>query len=214
MGIGGSKLDLMRQRLFIPVTEFSGLQQIAFTPTTGTPVPVDTLLASAGAGNALLEEIGTTGLMALVMVSAADDIAHTMIVPSDWDRHQPIYVRVIWASEAAAVGDRDITWKFMYAELTPGVTAIAAPTTVLDTVLVAQAPLGTAKTFERSATAGKINANAIADASLYWSFIVEMDAFDAAFTEDKYLIGVELEYTPKPGAYSAHSQREGLAWVA
>jgi hypothetical protein len=33
----------------------------------------------------------------------------------------------------------------------------------------------------------------------YLHFIVEMDAFNAALTEDKYLLGIEFEYTPRYG---------------
>lgn len=225
MALSANKLNLMKQRDFIPVSAFNGFlhafvvesdgsigtnMEVGLSANTdaatfegGTGITAQRNLtatspvkqASAGAGNPYMTEIGSLGLAGMLMAAAADDVRHTMIVPSHWNRHHDIGVRVIWSSEAAAVGDRDVTWKFLYLELTPGTTALAAPATALDTVITAQAPAGTAKVIERG-NQGIIAANSIADAALYWSFLVEMDAIDAAFTENVYLLGVEFEYVP------------------
>lgn len=182
----------------------TGITGIIAGAFTGTPVAIDTLIQSAGAGNPLIKNINALGLMGLLCASAGDDIRHTMLIPSDLDRAKPVYFRAHWASAAAAVGARTITWKVMYKALVPGTTALAAPSTVLDTPIAAQAPKGTAYTIERS-PAGVLNRGSLLGTNkdaLMWSLILEMDAFDAAFVENKYLLGLELEYTPKLSNYS------------
>lgn len=177
----------------------TGITGIIAGAFAGTAVAIDTLLQSAGAGNPLLKQISNFGLMGLLCASAGDDIRHTMLIPADLDREKPVYFRAHWTSLAAAVGARTITWKVMLKTLIPGTTALAAPSTTLDTAIAAQAPAGTAYTIERS-PAGVLNKNKLLGSNanaLMWSLICEMDAFDASFVENKYLLGLELEYSPK-----------------
>lgn len=195
MGMSPTKINWMRQRDFIHVTQMGGWLASA----------------SVGAGVPLMDEIGTTGLVGCLTDTAGDDIGHTMAIPTNWARNQPIRVRAIWESAAAAVGDRDITWKFLYTLLIPDTTALIVPATALDTVIVADVPLGTALTIQRS-PAGVINANTIGDTVLYMAFLMEMQAFNAALSEDKHLIGVEFEYTPRFG--QGKPSPEARAWSA
>lgn len=240
MSMNPNKLSFMRQTEFIPVMDFLGLsgpptitvdkaaiglnlELGVSSDTDGVAVCNNTIAndllgvtgvqppASCGAGLPVMKEITTLGLSGLLMEEAGDDVRHFMRIPSHWDRNHPIYVRAIWSSLAAAVGDRDITWKFLYALLTANTTALAAPATALDTALVADPPVGTSKTLQATAD-GIINAGTIADANTHISFLMEMDAFDAAFTEDKYLLGVEFDYTPRFGR--GQVRREARSWQA
>lgn len=163
---------------------------------TGTQIAADTLLQSAGAGTPLIKELSNFGISGVRMNTAGDDMRHLMPVPQDWSRNHPVNVRMIWSSEAAAVGNRTITWKFLYGLLIPGTTAIAAPATALDTVITPQAPVGVAHTLERG-NKGVINPSALGFNENAWlSFLCENDAFHVDFSENKVFHAVEFEYTP------------------
>jgi hypothetical protein len=192
MGMSPTKINFMRQRDFIHVSQMGGQDAGA----------------SVGAGVPVMAEISTFGIVGCLMAFAGDDIAHVMAIPTNWARNQPIRVRAIWECAAAAVGARDITWKFLYSLITPDTTALIVPATALDTAIAVDVPLGTANTVQRS-PAGIINANTIGDTVLYMSFLMEMDAFHADLSEDKHLLGVEFEYTVRMG----HGKPlEGPAW--
>ena len=174
-------------------------------------IAVNSLLVSAGTTNPALVEIGTLGFMGLKMAALGDDVRHVMPVPSNWDRHQDIRVRAIWATESVTTADR-VVWKFLYDELTPDVTELVAPATALDTVIAADAPIATAKTLLRS-PAGIINAKSIADTELYWSFLLESDAQTGnPLTDGVYLLGVEFEFSPKHGP--GELEAEAIPWQA
>lgn len=205
--------------LFISPTTTSGTCQLSpryksLDDVTGEGIVLaaDLALVSAGIGSAPLEEINSLGLMGLKMNTAANDVRHVMQVPSVWDRGQPINVRVHWCSAAAAVGDRTVTWKVLYGELTPDTTVLIAPATALDTAIAADVPIGTAFTYQISPT-GVIDKNQIAKVAEEMSFLVEMDAKHVDHSEDIFLLGVEFEYTPKYG--QEHSGGEpGEEWQA
>lgn len=174
----------------------TGLTGIIAGAFTGTAIAEGDIFVSVGAGTPKVKEVSTFGVSGLRVNTAGDDVRHMMPVPQDWSRNHPIQVRMIWSSEAAAVGARTITWKFLYKLLIPGTTAIAAPSTALDTVIIAQAPLGTAFTLERS-PAGILQPPGLGyNENAHIIFLCENDAFDAAFTENKVFHGVEFEYTP------------------
>lgn len=129
----------------------------------------------------------------LLVTTANDGVEFYMPPPPDLDRFQPIGVRCLWTSEAAAVGARDITWAVKYKVFTQG-TVLAAPATALDTTITAQAPTGTSKAFEVG-NRGIINAKSIAASTRMLGWQILMSAFNGAFTENKYLLGLELDYT-------------------
>lgn len=230
--LGASKIASVRQRMFIPVNNFTGLEIAAPTMTIGAIGAASTVrqigiesdlgdeplvssdiasdatgvtgvqkppIASAGPGAPELIEIGTLGLMGMLLDSASDAIRHLMLIPSEWNRKHKVDVRIIWSSEAAAVGDRDVTWRFYYRPVAHGSSAMAVPTDFLG--FDAQAPTGTAKALERSATAEELDLSAYDSSYQYLFIMLVLNAFDAAFTENKYLLGVEFEYTPRYGRW-------------
>jgi hypothetical protein len=118
-----------------------------------------------------------------------------MGIPKNWDRRNDILVRVVWTSASSTVADT-ITWKFLYSEIGSGATIIA-PATALDTVLVIDNVLGTTKCHKTAS--GVIKGGSINDTADFLPFLVDMEAFAGGLSEDKWLLGVEFEYTPRFG---------------
>lgn len=190
------------------------------TGVTGVQKPV---FRSLSQGNPESEDIGGEGYLGLKMVSAADAVKHFMEIPSDWDRHQPIDVRMVWSHACTgAAGDRDITWAFSFltgpldADGTFGLGDVDAyvlsfdpdvPVTEYEPhVTGAQQMSGT----QRGTTADSRGANHFDDEDRWIKFYVAMTAFDASFTEAKYFLGVLFEYTPK--LTLGHSHRRARPW--
>lgn len=209
--------DLDDRLLFVSPTDASGTCQLSprykvlgdIAAGVISTIAADTLLQSAGTGTPLLEEINSLGQMGLLLDAAGDDVRHHMAIPGDLDRMHPVFLRAVWTTAAAAVGDRDITFKILYGCYEAGTDQLAAPATALDTAIVADVPTGTAYTVEKTA-AGVINAGQLSGDTI--GLLTEMDAFDAALTEDKFLLGIEMEYTPQQ-ANRASPRRRAEAHV-
>ena len=180
MGMSPTKINWMRQRDFIPVWSMQG--HVAD--------------AGVGVGAPDLAEVAAIGLVGCLMVDS-DDLQHIMVIPTNWARNQPIYVRGVW-EHAASTGTKTITWKFLYQLVTPDSTALAKPATALDTAIVADTAITTAQTCQRTA-AGIINAGTIGDNVLYMHWLMERDASTGTFSDAVHLLGVEFEYTPRFG---------------
>lgn len=196
--ISPNKISFLRQILYIPVTQFQGL---------GAATAV---FDSVGAGDPVFQEVSTFGINGCLMPDDGDDVRHFMRIPTDWDRDNNIYVRMIYLTRSVTAADT-ITWKFLYGLIIPNTDAMAAPATALDTPLVAEVVTGTDYTVERTDVAGVLNGGTIADAVLYWAFLCEKDA-DVGISEDIQLLGVEFEYTIKMGRGNRVSEPE--AWEA
>jgi hypothetical protein len=167
---------------------------------------------SMGTGKPVLVDVGGFGLAGLKMVTAGDDVRHFMLIPRDWDRRNPIRTRAWWTTPAAASGDRDIDWKVLYSQLIPNGSGgeIETPSDALDTVIDTQVPSG--DVYAPHCTAwGVINPRTLDDEAIAMGLLVEMDAFDETFVEDKILLGIEFEYTPR---WSSEQERipEAAAW--
>jgi hypothetical protein len=231
MGIGSNKLNLFRMTDYIPIQAFSGLVpqfRVQSAGTVGASMEVglsaDTdaatfegqggitgervlqltapnRMASAEDPAVYLKEIATSGAVGLLVATANDSIRHQMPIPRYWDRKQPINARVWWNSEAAAVGDRDITFGISLTHIADnGSTTLA---TALPTAVTwdAVAPKGVTTTPQKTAMEEIIAGNVIAAADTMLYFSLSMTAFDAAFTEAKYIVGLEFEYTPRWSPY-------------
>jgi hypothetical protein len=84
-----------------------------------------------------------------------------------------------------------------YKQLIPNVTALATGATALDTVIAAQdVPVATAYALCKTSW-GKINGGTISDMAEHWAWNVVMTSFDAGLSEDKFLLGLEVAYTPR-----------------
>lgn len=135
---------------------------------------------------------GNVDHQGLLCVLAADGVEYFGMIPYDIDVSKPVGFRVWWSSAAAAVGNRTITWGVKRG-LTKASAAPAVVTTALDTTITAQAPVGTANALQRG-NRGIMSADTILRDHFFWGFEVLMAAFHADFTEDKFMLGLEIDY--------------------
>lgn len=174
-------------RMYFPVSTFTSMLDDA---TTGVP-------GGSGVGAVVTQEVSTLETVAILMDTAADEASHIMAVPYDLDRRHPIYVRVHWTSGSATAADT-IDWVVRYLKIVPNVTVIASPATVLDLTIAQDTCIGVGYEWQTTEW-GAIQpaATAFADNVELISWEVEMDAFAAGLAEDKFLLGLEIMYTPK-----------------
>lgn len=147
-------------------------------------------------GAPVQQEISTFGIASILLDTAGDMLVTDGPIPYDLDPAKDIKVRVVWTSGSADVTDT-VTWLVTYKSIEPNVTALATPGTALDKVIAAQdVPVATAYALCKTEW-GVIKAGTISDNAEHWIWNVEMDAFDAGLSEDKFLIGLEIAYTPR-----------------
>lgn len=154
-------------------------------------------MQAIGNGTPRLVAVGgaTVDVQGLLLAVADDGVEYFGMIPYDIDISKEIGVRCWWTHEAAAVGARTITFRVQYGKVGANAT-IPVVTTAMDTLITAQAPVGTANTLQRG-NRGIIAKDKLAKADFFWGFEVLMTAFDAAFTEAKYLLGLEIDYMPR-----------------
>lgn len=175
-------------RIFLPATNFSN-----YVGAAGAT-------AGAHTGAPVFQEVSTFGVVGLLMDTAADEANTFITLPGDIDLGKRIYARIHWASGSTDTADT-VTWKLWYLPLIYNVTAIAAVGntggTALDKVIAAQdVPVATAYAWAVTAE-GYLDAGKLPETTEALLLSVELDAFDAGLSEDKFLLGVELRYTPK-----------------
>ena len=175
-------------RVFLPATNFSN-----YVGAAGAT-------AGAHTGAPVFQEISTFGVVGLLMDTAADEANTYMILPDDIDLSKRIYTRVHWTSGSTDVADT-VTWKVWYKPLIFNTTAILAigdtGGTALDKVVAAQdVPVATAYAWAVTAE-GYLDAGKLPETTGALVLAVELDAFDAGLSEDKFLLGLELRYTPR-----------------
>lgn len=185
-------------RMYIPVNQFTGLSSSALSAGAGSEAfAAGAFIIGAGVGTPIMKEISTFGILGLLMNTAADEINHHMALPSDYDRRHPMYVRVHWTSGSATAADT-VDWIVRYLKIVPNTTIIASPTTVLDSTIAQDTVIGVGYEWQTTAW-GAIQpaVTAVADTveAIVWE--VELDAFAAGLAEDKFLLGLEIMYTPK-----------------
>ena len=168
--------------LFIPSVNFTGLigaAGVSVGASTGAPVT---------------QEISTLGTVAVMMDTAGDVVDHLMMLPRDLDLKKPIKFRVHWTSGSATTADT-IDWKVFVKGFVPDVTTIIEAATALTTV-IAQDTVAGAYIYQTTAY-GTLLGGTFAQNIEALAVSVELDAFAAGLTEDKFLIGLEIVYSPK-----------------
>ena len=193
MPIRDRNIDRLREFLYIPETAFSGIIGL----TTGTDASVHT-------GVAVRQEVNTTGDAGLLMDTAADLVIGRVHMPF-FDPNFDIGVRVHWSTESLTAADT-ITWLVTYDRNAENDTIIV-PATALDTVIAQDTATGTAGQDQFTAR-GKINAkkfaptiwssdDGVTPVLQMWRWMVELDAFAAGLTEDKFFLGLLLDFVPR-----------------
>jgi len=170
------------KRLYIPVPNFSGILGAA-----GVSV-------GASTGAAVQQEISTFGVVSILMDTAGDVLDHNLQLPHDIDIAKDIRFRVHWTSGSSTTADT-ITWKVFYLPIVPNTTTIAAASTALTTVIAEDTVAGA---YIWQATEwGILKGGTLAANVEALMLQVELDAFAAGLTEDKFPLGLEMAYSPK-----------------
>lgn len=168
------------------------------TMATSTHTHTSGAVRSAGAGNPVFEEVGTTGLVGLRMEATGDDIHHVFAIPNYVDTRHAIEFAVVFSTDQTTTTD-GFTWKVLLDQMDPedGDDAITAPATALDTTIVEKLNAGTANAPQRTAW-GTLNGNTLnPDEAVH--VLVELDAVTGATlaTDKVYGLWLLVRYTAK-----------------
>lgn len=187
-------------RIWLPAMQFSGLSVGAINEGGAGNFVYGQKWEGSHSGAPISQEISTFGVNGILMDTAGDEINTYMPLPYDIDLSKRIYARVHWTTGSVTTADT-ITYKVWYKTLVFNTTAIAAigntGGTALDVVIPQDTvPTTTAYTWnvteEGYIDAGKFGENT---EGLLWC--IEMDAFAAGLTEDKFVLGLEIRYSPR-----------------
>lgn len=186
------------ETLFIPATRFTGMTTLAIDEGGATSHAQGATWVSAHTSTPISKEISTIGHVGLLMNTDGMEVTHYMMLPSNFDRRHPLYVRLHWTNGGTDVADT-ILWKVRYTKIVPNTTAIIDVATALDTVIATDTtPAATANTWaatEWGAILPKVTAIADNVEAILWE--IEMDTKDTDMSEDSWLLGMELAWTPK-----------------
>ena len=195
--IKGDKELLWRPgRIYYPAMFFSGMSVSAINEGGAANDAYGVNWEGSHTGAPISKEISTFGINGVLLDTATDAVGHEAPIPYDLDPRHPVYARVVWASGSTDTTDT-VQWTVTYKQLIPNVTALATGATALDTVIAAQdVPVATAYALCKTSW-GKINGGTISDMAEHWTWNVAMTSFDAGLSEDKFLLGLEVAYTPR-----------------
>jgi hypothetical protein len=130
------------------------------------------------------------------MGAAGDTVVTDLAIPYDLDPQKDTYFRVVWTSGSADTADT-ITWSVTYLAMKPNDTQMGVPSNALDVTIAAQSvPSATVYTFGKTKW-GVLRANTLNEAAEHWVLGVTLSAFAAGLTEAKFLLGLEIAYTPR-----------------
>lgn len=195
--IKGDKELLWRPgRIYYPAMFFTGMSVGAINEGGAANDAYGVNWEGSHTGAPISKEISTFGINGVLLDTNTDAVGHEAPIPYDLDPRHPVYARVVWTSGSVDTADT-VQWTVTYKQLTPNVTALATGATALDTVIAAQdVPVATAYALCKTAW-GKINGGTILDTAEHWTWNVAMTTFDVGLSEDKFLLGLEIAYTPR-----------------
>lgn len=171
----------------------------------GTHTPSNVVLTQPNAEQKVLvtagivrEEFGARNFGAIRVM--ATDESHVALIrcPPDVDPYHAVGFRVYYLKEQAVADTYE--WKVTYGLTVPGVTALAAGSTALSTVIPVHTASATGNTPERT-DRGILNANFTTrdniEAGLMLGIRVELEDTTATLdSEECGLVGVEMDYVP------------------
>lgn len=152
----------------------------------------------AHTGAPVQQEIGTLGVVGLLKDTAGDMFNMITPVPRDLNVTQPIGVRVVYVTGSSTAADT-VNWIVKYSVISAG-EAIVVGATALNTTIASDTVSGVANAIELSPR-GVINGNTVTETEMtglsFISWNIEMDAFAAGLSEDKFFMGLLIDYVPK-----------------
>lgn len=183
-------------RLYLPAVVFTGMSVGAINEGGAASFAYGQKWESSHTSAPFSKEISTFGLNGLLMGTDGMMVNTHTALPADLDVSKNIYCRLIWTCGSTDVADT-VVWKVLYRELIPEVTALAVPATAFDKVIPTDnVPSATAYTMNRTEWA-VINGRTLSERAEGIAFNVEMDLKAVGLTEDLFLVGLEMLYTPK-----------------
>jgi len=150
---------------------------------------------SSHTGTPFAKEISTFGINGLLMGTDGMMVQDDWRIPADLDPQYKVYFRVHWTSGSTDTADT-VLWKSLYSAMIPEVTALAVPATAFDTILVSDTVGGVAYAPQYTEWA-VIKGGTINHKAEHWSFHIEMDTKAVGLSEDLFLLGYEVMYTPR-----------------
>lgn len=169
-------------RIYVPVSEFTGL------------IGAAGVSAGTGAGAPVQKEISTFAMVGVLMDTAGDALDHNLLLPYDVDRDKDILFRVHFTTGSSTTADT-IAWKVFYLPIVPGTTTIKTADVALDTVIASGTVVG-AYTYQVTDW-GVLAGGTLAHNVEVLAVQAELDAFAVGLDEDKFLLGLEMVYTPR-----------------
>ncbi len=167
--------------------------------TTAGTVPV-----GLHTGAPVFAEIGTLGFGAVKFEGEGDEWCNLWALPADVDVDQPLYLRVVYSSGSSTAADT-MTFIVTYKAFAEG-EAFAAADTALNTAIAADTYGGAAANTVAKTAWGKINGAVLSEGDILL-IETEIHATDATIaSEFVYLVGLEVEYSPKRTAGTGNSQ--------
>lgn len=168
-----------RQRMFIPVWQFQGI--------IGDLVSMDDVAPA-------IAEFSTFGFGCMPF-APNDSVSHIMEFPSCWDITKEIGVRVVWG-QISGTATQTADWILLYDQADEG-EVLAAPATVLDTIIPLGDVAGATLTWKKSSR-GIFAADTFDEAALdgTLAFNLELQA-DTLADDQARLLGVSFDYYPR-----------------
>jgi hypothetical protein len=177
------------RRIYIPVSQFSGL---AYEATTGNAIK------SIGTGtpdatNLAINEVNTSGIVGMLFKTADNSVNHLMEIPHDMDVQKPVYTSLYWTSNNTS---GSVDWEMFYKLFIPGTTVLgtAEAAVAMDTVGAAMTSPGVAYTISRTPEF-VINAGKILESTELIQFTVTMHALVTITAP--LLLGMTIRYSPR-----------------
>ena len=158
-------------------------------------------------------EIASSGIVALNMLDAADEVGTFMPLPYDLDVQKHIYFRIMWGLGGTVAASDDLDWILTYTTVhvgfmtsaaqvsEPGTTTVILPATALDTTI--STANGGVQDYESSTADrllwtgyGSMDPKTLDPLNDGLALLVENNADTGAPTAVHFM-GLEMSYTPR-----------------
>lgn len=204
MGCNTSKLNLQKQGLYIPVSQWQGwVQGTSEFESAADATVLLAYMSSVGVGSAPI-----TGA---VMNADNDVLGHLMLIPTDWNIKRPVNMSIVWTSDSTT-DTNTVTWLVAgratsaNSTVDPLDTATTALGSVVDTVVTDY----TVQVSDGIDISSELETLSDRNVPGFFHYKVAKSS-DVGIT-NIWLLGVYFEYTLNFG-YSQEMQPEGADHV-